>query len=365
MQDFNSVFSNPAFDQHEQVVFCNDSGSGLKAIIAIHDTTLGPALGGCRMWDYPSEQDGLRDVLRLARGMTYKSALAGLDLGGGKSVIFGDPRRAKSKALLRAMGRFVESLGGRYIVAEDVGTSVADLKVMAAESRYVVGIQDKVSASGVIRNGDTSPATAYGVFRGLCAAMRHRFDRDNDDLEGVKVAIQGVGNVGYGLAEYLHRAGARLWVSDIYPQASQRARDELGAVVVEPERLFDLDVDIFAPCALGAILNDDTIARLRAKVVAGAANNQLAEDRHGKMLMDRGILYAPDYAINAGGVIDAGCEYEGYEREKVMQRVESIYATLLRIFERAGKEQRATNEIADEMARERLWHRRKASDLAA
>lgn len=363
MQDSNTVFSNPDFDRHEQVVFCHDPDSGLKAIIAIHDTTLGPALGGCRMWDYSSEQEGLRDVLRLARGMTYKSALAGLDLGGGKSVIFGDPRRAKATSLLRAMGRFIESLGGRYIVAEDVGTSVADLKIMAQESRYVVGIQDKVTVSGAICNGDTSPATAYGVFKGVCAAVKHRFGREGDDLDGVKVAVQGVGNVGFGLAERLHRAGARLWVSDIYPRALQRARDELGATVVEPQRIFDLEVDIFAPCALGAVLNDDTIPRLRAEIVAGAANNQLAEDRHGRMLLDCGILYAPDYAINAGGVIDAGCEYEGYDQAKVMQRVESIHDTLLHIFERAARAQRPTNEVADEMARERL--RRKRSDLAA
>lgn len=346
-----SVFSHPEFDDHEQVMFCRDAASGLRAIIAIHDTRLGPALGGCRMWPYPSEDAALTDVLRLARGMSYKSALAGLELGGGKSVIIGDPRRDKSEALWRAFGRFLDSLGGRYIAAEDAGTSVADLKQVALETRHVAGIADKPAGDGV-RSGDPSPVTARGVFIGLQATVEQRLGRS--DLAGLRVAVQGLGSVGYRLAEQLHEAGARLWVTDLYPERVARAVAELGAEAVEAEAIYDLEVDVFAPCALGAVINDDTIPRLRAPVIAGAANNQLAEPRHGEALMERGILYAPDYVINAGGVIDIALERHGFDRKRLLARLNGIRDTLLEIFRRAERERLPTALIADRLAEERL-----------
>lgn len=347
-----SVFSHKEFADHEQVVFCCDPSVGLKAIVAIHNTNRGPALGGCRMWPYGSDEEALRDVLRLSRGMTYKSAISNLDLGGGKSVIIGNPRSDKSDALLRAFGRFLEGLSGRYIAAEDSGTSVADMKVISQETKHVAGIVDKATQEGGTRSGDPSPATAYGTFVGLKAAVKQRLGRD--DLNGIKVAIQGVGNVGYRLAKHLHEAGAKLWVTDIYADQVQRAVDELGATAVGSDEIFALDVDVFAPCALGAIINDDTLNRIRATVVAGAANNQLAEPRHGEELMQRGILYAPDYVINAGGIIDVSYERYGFDGDKLMKHVEGIYDTLMEIFERAKQENRPTGVIADEIAEERF-----------
>ncbi len=347
-----SVFSHKEFADHEQVVFCCDPSVGLKAIVAIHNTNRGPALGGCRMWPYGSDEEALRDVLRLSRGMTYKSAISNLDLGGGKSVIIGNPRSDKSEALLKAFGRFLEGLSGRYIAAEDSGTSVADMKVISQETKHVAGIVDKATQEGGTRSGDPSPATAYGTFVGLKAAVKQRLGRD--DLNGIKVAIQGVGNVGYRLAKHLHEAGAKLWVTDIYADQVQRAVDELGATAVGSDEIFALDVDVFAPCALGAIINDDTLNRIRATVVAGAANNQLAEPRHGEELMQRGILYAPDYVINAGGIIDVSYERYGFDGDKLMKHVEGIYDTLMEIFERAKQENRPTGVVADEIAEERF-----------
>lgn len=347
-----TVFSTRDFANHEQVVFCSDDKSGLKAIIAVHNSSLGPALGGCRMWPYASEEEAVRDVLRLSRGMTYKSAMANLKLGGGKSVIIGNPRTQKSPELLQAFARAIENLNGRYIAAEDSGTSVADMKYMAQFTSHVAGIVDKPTDDGGVRSGDPSPATAYGVFVGIKAAVKEKLGRDS--LDGLRVALQGVGHVGYDLAEQLKNAGASLWVTDIHTEQLERARTELGATVVEPDAIFGLDVDVFAPCALGAILNDQTIPQLKARVVAGASNNQLAEARHGVELMKRGILYAPDYVINAGGIIDVYHERVGFERGALIKHIDEIYDNLMEIFARARKEERPTGEVADAIAEERF-----------
>ena len=345
------VFSHPEFDGHEIVAFHHDSATGLRAIIAVHDTHLGHGLGGCRMWPYASDAEALTDVLRLSRGMTYKAALAGLKQGGGKSVILGDPRRDKTPAMMSAMGRFVDSLGGKYVVAEDSGTNVEDIRLMAAETGYVGGLADPKSADPH-RTGDPSPATAFGVFIGIQAAVKHKLKRD--DLEGLKVAIQGVGNVGHRLAKHLHEAGAQLWVTDIHAPAVERCVREFGATAVPMEKIFAVPADVFAPCALGAILNDATIPQLAAPIVAGAANNQLAQPRHDRVLMERGVLYAPDYCINAGGIIDIYYEGEFYRWETVESHLREIGKTLHDVFERAAREKRPTGEIADRMAEERF-----------
>ncbi len=342
-----SVFSHPEFDAHEHVAFHHDAGSGLRAIIAVHNTRLGCGLGGCRMFPYASDADALTDVLRLSRGMTYKAALAGLPQGGGKSVILGDPRRDKTPALIRAMGRFVESLGGAYVVAEDSGTSVPDIRLMAEETRHVGGLADEKSiAAG--RTGDPSPATALGTFIGIQAAVR--FILGHDELRGLNVAIQGVGNVGYRLAKHLHEAGANLWVTDIHAPAVERAVAEFGAKPVAMDDIHALDVDVFAPCALGAILNERTIPQIRARVIAGASNNQLATPADGLRVLDRGLLYAPDYVINAGGIIDIHYEGPGYDEAKVHAHLQRIGSTLTTIFERSKAEKRPTGVIADAMA---------------
>ena len=346
-----AVFSLSDFADHEQVVFVSDDKSGLKAIIAVHNSNLGPALGGCRMWPYASEEEAVRDVLRLSRGMTYKSAMARLKLGGGKSVIIGNPRTDKTPALLAAFARALEQLNGRYIAAEDSGTSVADMKFMTQFTQHVAGIHDKPSDEGT-RSGDPSPATAYGTFIGIQAAVKERLGRDS--LEGLRVAVQGVGNVGYDLARQLKDAGAQLWVTDIHREPLVQAGRELGATVVAPDEIFGLDVDVFAPCALGAVLNDSTIPQLKASIVAGAANNQLAEARHGVELMKRGILYAPDYVINAGGIIDVYHERIGFERAALIRHIEGIRDNLMEVFERAREEERPTAEVADAIAEERF-----------
>lgn len=346
-----AVFSLSDFADHEQVVFVSDDKSGLKAIIAVHNSNLGPALGGCRMWPYASEEEAVRDVLRLSRGMTYKSAMANLKLGGGKSVIIGNPRTHKTPELLAAFARALEQLNGRYIAAEDSGTSVADMKYMTQFTQHVAGIHDKPSDAGT-RSGDPSPATAYGTFIGIRAAVKERLGRDS--LDGLRVAVQGVGNVGFDLARQLKEAGAQLWVTDIHREPLVQAGKELGATVVAPDEIFGLDVDVFAPCALGAILNDSTIPQLKASIVAGAANNQLAEARHGVELMKRGILYAPDYVINAGGIIDVYHERIGFDRAALLKHIEGIHDNLMEVFERARKEERPTGEVADAIAEERF-----------
>lgn len=346
-----AVFSLSDFADHEQVVFVSDDKSGLKAIIAVHNSNLGPALGGCRMWPYASEEEAVRDVLRLSRGMTYKSAMANLKLGGGKSVIIGNPRTHKTPELLAAFARALEQLNGRYIAAEDSGTSVADMKYMTQFTQHVAGIHDKPSDEGT-RSGDPSPATAYGTFIGIRAAVKERLGRDS--LDGLRVAVQGVGNVGFDLARQLKEAGAQLWVTDIHREPLVQAGRELGATVVAPDEIFGLDVDVFAPCALGAILNDSTIPQLKASIVAGAANNQLAEARHGLELMKRGILYAPDYVINAGGIIDVYHERIGFDRAALLKHIEGIHDNLMEVFERARAEERPTGEVADAIAEERF-----------
>jgi len=351
-----AVFSAASFSDHEEVVFCNDPKSGLKAIIAIHDTTLGPALGGCRMWPYASEAEALEDVLRLARGMTYKAAMAELDYGGGKSVVIGDPRRDKTPALLTSLGRFVDGLGGRYIVAEDVGTSVPDMEIVRQVTAHVAG-----TAGG--GSGDPSPATAWGVYQGIRAALEHRFGRP--DLEGVSVAVQGLGHVGGYLCEHLAEAGARLLVSDLDGAAVRRAEQRFGAAALAPDRIYDAEADVLAPCALGAILDDDTIPRLKVSIVAGAANNQLAEARHGAALAARGILYAPDYVINAGGIINISHEAPRYDRELAFDHVAGIHDTLAELFARAEAEGLPTSEMADRLAAERIErHRRRGPKVA-
>lgn len=350
-----SIFSHSEFDDHQQVAFFNDSASGLKAIIAVHNTNLGPALGGCRMWPYASDDEALTDVLRLSRGMTYKSALANLHLGGGKAVIIGDPAQDKTDALLHAMGDFIQGLGGRYITAEDSGTSVADMLKIGDKTSFVSGI-DKVSAHG----GDPSPSTAYGVFVSLREAVYHKLGRT--DLKGVKVGIQGLGNVGYRLAEQLRDAGAELFVTDIIQANVDRAVRELKATAVKGDKIFSLDVDVFAPCALGAAINDQTIGQLRASIVAGAANNQLATGDHGYQLHQRGILYAPDYVVNAGGIVDVYYQRKMLEQnygldnyaKDLASKVEGIGTTLREIFVRSDAENIPTFVIADRVAEERF-----------
>lgn len=357
-----NVFSHPEFDNHEQVSFVCDPETGLRAIIAIHNTSRGPALGGCRMFPYASDEEALRDVLRLSRGMTYKSALANLDLGGGKSVIIGDPRKFKTDALLEAMGRCIDKLGGQYIAAEDSGTSVADLKVMGRQTMHVAGVASRPSFDGNPSDGDPSPATAYGVFVGLQAAVKHRLGRT--DLTGLKVAIQGVGNVGYRLAQRLKEAGAELWVYDIHRENMDRAVHELGAHPATAEEILLLPVDVIAPCAMGAILNDQTIPKLQARVIAGAANNQLAEPRHDRILQQAGILYTPDFVLNAGGIIDVSYEQGRQDAARVRAHVEAIGTTLSEIFTRSQRDQRPTGEIANELAEERFRHTHSAEPCA-
>lgn len=348
------VFASPEFDTHEQVVFCADADVGLRAIVAVHNTNRGPALGGCRMWPYASGDDALRDVLRLSKGMTYKAAIAGLPYGGGKSVIIGDPKSDKTEGLLRAMGRFVESLGGRYHTAEDVGTTVDDMDILRNETRFAHGLSDS--------SGDPSPATAYGVFMGIKAAVRFKFGRD--DLRGLAIAVQGLGNVGKRLCRYLADAGARLVVADIAEDAAMEAARAFGAAPVSPDAIHRTEADVFSPCALGAVLNDTTIPELAASIVVGAANNQLAEPRHGESLRARGVLYAPDYAVNAGGLIDIHIGENGGDQEAVLRRTAEIYDTALEIFERAARESAPTDTIADRMAEERFRDREKCFEAA-
>ncbi|MCH1918620.1 amino acid dehydrogenase [Shewanella sp. A3A] len=336
-----AVFNHPSFDEHEQVVFCHDKASGLKAIIAVHNTNLGPAFGGTRMWNYTSEEEALNDVLRLSKGMTYKNAMAGLTMGGGKSVIIADPQNTQDRAaLFTAFGRFVNSLGGRYVAAEDVGTTPADIKIASNQTPYVAGLEGK--------SGDPSPFTALGTYLGIKAAVKHQLGRDS--LAGLRVAVQGVGHVGYYLCKHLHQEGAKLVVTDIHQPNLQRVANEFGATVAAPQDIYQQDVDIYAPCALGATINDVTLPQLKASIVAGCANNQLAEMRHAQALQQRGILYAPDYVINAGGIINVSFENQ-YDAQQSTAKVEQIYNTLLKVFSQADAQARTTADVADEMAR--------------
>jgi leucine dehydrogenase len=341
-----AVFNLRAYDDHEQIVFCRDVESGLKAIISIHSTALGPAVGGCRMWEYNSDEGALIDALRLSRGMSYKNALAGLKMGGGKSVIIGNSKTMKSEQLFRAFGRFVENLNGQYISAEDVGINPADMAIVHKETNHVVGLEGK--------SGDPSPVTAYGVYKGMKAAVKHRLGRD--DLDGLKIAVQGLGHVGYYLCEHLKNEGAQLIVTDINKESVDRVVTNLGATAVGIDDIYGQDVDVYAPCALGASINDVTIPQLKCSVVAGAANNQLAEDRHGEVLKEKGILYTPDYVINAGGIINVSFEHQvgGYQKQDALDKVDEIYGTLMEIFGAAETEQKTTNVVADELARKRI-----------
>lgn len=347
------IFDMPEFDGHEHVVFGHDAATSLRAIIAVHSTVLGPAAGGCRMWPYETTAQAVADVLRLSRGMSYKNALAGLKFGGGKAVIIGDARKGKTPELFEAFGRFVDSLGGRYVTAEDVGTTTHDMTQVARGTRYVAGLGAAPGEAG----GDPGPKTALGVFLGLKAAVKFRLGRA--DLTDVSVAVQGAGGVGYHLCGMLAAEGARLSVADVRPVALQRVCDEFKARAVAVEEVLFEDVDVLSPCALGAVLSAQSIPRLRARVIAGAANNQLAQGQDGAALPAAGILYAPDYVINAGGIISVSREYHGGASEaQVIADIHGIPARLTEIFERARRENRTTNAVADELARERLGRQR-------
>lgn len=341
-----SVFSNVAFDDHERVLFCRDQGSGLNAIIAIHSTALGPSAGGVRQWCYASEEDALYDVLRLAQGMSYKNAMAGLRFGGGKAVIIKPKDGEVSDAMYARFGDFVESLHGDYITAEDVGMSPQIMQTIATRTRYVTGLPSTGGKAG----GDPSPKTALGIFGGIKAAVQFKLERD--DLQGVRVAVQGVGNVGYNLCKLLHEAGADLTVADIDPAKVQRACDEFGATAVGLDDLLRSEVDVLAPCALGATFTAETIPVLNTSIIAGGANNQLETPEDGQRIADDDILYAPDYVINGGGIINVACEYMGdVDDGAVLDLVAQIGPRLTRIFEESRETGRLTSDIADEQAR--------------
>lgn len=337
-----SVFESPSYDKHELVHFASDSVTGLQTIIAVHSTALGCACGGCRLWSYSNSREALEDVLRLSRGMSYKNALAGIPLGGGKAVIMAEPHM-KTAELMRAFGRVVECLGGRYITAEDVGVTVQDMQYVAEETRYVHGLPHPGRAGG-----DPSPYTAEGVFLGMKAALLHRFGKA--DFHGIRVLVQGVGKVGFNLCKILHAAGAELTVADINATNLRRVKTCLPVRVVAVEDLLAEEADVYSPCALGAVLNDETIPVLKAAIVAGAANNQLARVEHGELLRQRGILYAPDYVINSGGIINVWSEMKSLPKESVCAKVSRIYETTLKIFKKADATGSTSNQVADEMA---------------
>jgi len=349
IEDTNLI-ENPVIAQmgkynHEQLLFCNDNATGLKAIVAVHNTVLGPALGGTRMWPYATETEALTDVLRLSRGMTYKNSISGLNLGGGKAVIIGDHRTMKSEALFRRFGKFVESLAGKYITAEDVGISPIDMTYVAMETNNVVGLPGK--------SGDPSPVTAHGTYMGMKACAKQQFG--SDSLVGKKVAVQGVGHVGEYLVAALAKEGADIYITDIHEPTLARVAKQYGAKVVGLNEIYDIDMDIYAPCALGATVNDDTLSRLKCSIIAGAANNQLQnEDIHGRMVMEKGIIYAPDFALNAGGVINCYSEVKGLSPEWAMDKAEAIYTTIHNIVTRSSSENVPTYKIANKMAEERI-----------
>lgn len=341
----NPVIAQMSQYNHEQLLFCNDNATGLKAIIAVHNTVLGPALGGTRMWAYANEMDALTDVLRLSRGMTYKNSISGLNLGGGKAVIIGDARTMKSEALMRRFGKFVNSLAGKYITAEDVGISTSDMVYVNMETNHVVGLPGK--------SGDPSPVTAHGVYVGMKACAKEQFG--SDSLTGKKIVVQGVGHVGEYLVKALVAEHAEVYISDIHEPTLQRIAHESGAHVVGLNDIYDIDMDIYAPCALGATLNDDTLSRLKCSIIAGAANNQLQqEDIHGKLVMEKGIIYAPDFALNAGGVINCYSEVKGLSSEWAMGKAEEIYTTIGNIVKRSKSENIPSYQIANKMAEERI-----------
>lgn len=348
LKKVDPVFGQISFDHHEQVVFCHDKDTGLKAIIGIHNTVLGPALGGTRMWNYTSEWEALNDVLRLSRGMTYKSAISGLDLGGGKAVIIGDSKKDKNPELIKAFAKYVDSLSGRYITAEDVGTTTPDMDLIHTITPHVTGISESLGGSG-----NPSPVTAYGVYMGLKAATKFKYG--SDDLNGKKVLVQGIGNVGETLVKHLVNAGALVTITDISKDRVEEVAKKYNTAIYMGEDLYSLDVDIYAPCALGATVNNDSISKLKAQVIAGAANNQLAEEAiHGKMLQDKGIVYAPDFLINAGGIINVFGEIAKYGSDEAIRRTENIYNTTLDILNLAKEQNITPNQAAMKMAEQRI-----------
>tara|TARA_B100000809_G_scaffold264349_1_gene319949 strand:- start:231 stop:1334 length:1104 start_codon:yes stop_codon:yes gene_type:complete len=347
------VFGQLSFDNHEQIVFCNDKDTGLKAIIGIHNTVLGPALGGTRMWNYNNEWEALNDVLRLSRGMTFKSAITGLNLGGGKAVIIGNAKTQKTPELMKKFGEFVHSLSGKYITAEDVGMTTGDMDAIREVTPYVTGISESKGGAG-----SPSPITAYGVFMGMKAAAKFRYG--SDVLEDKNVFVQGVGHVGEALVEHLTNEGARVTIADINQERLEEVRSRYDVTIYKGQDIYSEPMDIYAPCALGATINDDTIYKLRADIIAGAANNQLADEvKHGKMLQDKNILYAPDFLINAGGIINVYAELEDYDRQEIMRKTENIYNTTLEILDRAKANNVTTNVAAMNIAKERIETRKR------
>jgi leucine dehydrogenase len=332
---------------HEEIVYCYDRDSGLKAIIAVHNTTLGPALGGTRMWPYASEEDALIDVLRLSKGMTYKAAAAGLNLGGGKAVIIGDPKKDKTEFLFRTFGAYVNSLNGKYITAEDVGTSVQDMSYVFMETPYVTGIPKSFGGSG-----DPSPYTAHGVLMGIKAAVKTKFS--SDTIKGLRINVQGMGSVGSHLVDYLVKEGAVIGVADIDKERVKKIVDKYGVSAISPEDVVTSECDVFAPCAMGAVINDKTVGKLRCKVVAGGANNQLAELKHGDQLMELGILYAPDYVINAGGLMNVFVELEGYSAERATEKTTQVFDNLIQVFQISRDDGISTQKAADRLAEKRI-----------
>ncbi len=353
LQKIDPVFGQISFDNHEQIVFCNDKDTGLKAIIGIHNTVLGPALGGTRMWKYNNEWEALNDVLRLSRGMTFKSAVSGLDLGGGKAVIIGDSKKDKTPEMIAKFGQFVNSLSGKYITAEDVGTTTADMDLIRDNTPHVTGISESRGGSG-----NPSPVTAFGVYMGMKAAAKYKLG--SEKLEGVKVLVQGTGHVGETLIDYLTKEGAIVYITDINQDRLQEVKSKYDVQIYTGADVYTADVDIYSPCALGATVNDEALSKLKAKVIAGAANNQLAvEGIHGKLLKDKGIAYAPDFLINAGGIINVYGEIVGYGKEEAFRRTENIFNTTLDIFKYADEKNITTHQAALQVAQNRIDARKK------
>lgn len=344
----NPVIGQMLLNNHEQLVFCNDNETGLKAIVAIHNTVLGPSLGGTRMWAYKNEMEAITDALRLSRGMTYKSSLAGLNLGGGKAVIIGDSKTQKSEALMRRFGKFINSLSGKYITAEDVGINTRDMEYIKMETDFVTGLPVNMGGSG-----DPSPVTAYGVYLSMKASVKEQ--SGNDSLAGKKVVVQGIGNVGESLVDYLVKDSAKVYINDINEERLKAVAKATGAEVISADKVYDMDMDIYAPCALGATVNTDTLNRLKCSVICGSANNQLADENvHGKMVIEKGILYAPDFVVNAGGIINVYYELEGYNRERALSHAEKIYQTTLNIFKVAKEQNIPTYMAANRLAEKRI-----------
>ena len=353
LSKIDPVFGQNSFDDHEQIVFCNDKDTGLKAIIGIHNTVLGPALGGTRMWSYANEWEALNDVLRLSRGMTFKSAITGLNLGGGKAVIIGDAKTQKTPELMKRFGEFVHSLSGKYITAEDVGMTTEDMDTVREVTPYVTGISESKGGAG-----NPSPITAYGVFMGMKAAAKFKYG--SDVLENKNVFVQGVGHVGEALVEHLVNEGANVTIADISQERLEEVRTKYGVTIYGGNDIYSEKMDIYAPCALGATINDETIYKLQAEIIAGAANNQLArENKHGKILQERGLVYAPDFLINAGGIINVYAELENYDRQEIMRKTENIFNTTLEILDNAKVNNITTHAAALNIARERIATRKR------